>query len=551
MGDEKYIWLLRHPCAKGLTDEAIREIADAASLIEIGTDEYVHRAEDYLTCLYLVVQGRLKTLMIDIHGRELVQRFITRGSQFGALAAAQVEPVPINVVATEPSLLLSLEYEKAIAFGGKYPTFQLNLLQTIGNELAQTLFVDRIHSKPLAVGIIHQSPASRVLTRKLLSRLVELEGSACLLSDEPDWTPMKGVEFRLMYDGDQLISHDESRRLLKQWAHLGRIVIDASHQSESEWLTKVVGFTDGVFWCVGRDNYRDAIKPIEALKEKATSWRDKISLVWLLEEEEYVAPRAPELMDLVATDFKVSCSPPPVNAGNQLLNGVERIIHYLRGVRIGIALGGGGAKGMAHLGVLKTLEDNGIVVDMIAGTSAGAMTGTVYAAGMETDYSIQSFVHDLTPSWVFRMLPSGGHLYLLHKYRTGQFDPMLRKYLKNARIEQLPIPMHTVTVDLVSGDAVVRDTGDAVHGIIESINLPVLSIPICRPGQALVDGGLVNNIPADVLVKRGCNFVIAVSVTAKLQQEFANMRPTLKKLLDDARQHFKPSCEATRCRLSI
>ena len=230
-------------------------------------------------------------------------------------------------------------------------------------------------------------------------------------------------------------------------------------------------------------------------------------------------------MDLVTNDFKVSFSPIPVNSGNQLVNGLERIVHDLRGIRIGIALGGGGAKGMAHLGVLRALEDHGIVVDMIAGTSAGAMTGTVYAAGLETEYSIQSFMHDLKPSWIFRRLPSGGHWYLLYKYRTGQFDPMLRNYLKDARIEQLPIPMHTVTVDLVSGLPVVRDKGDAVHGIVESINLPLLSLPICRPGQALVDGGLINNIPADVLVQRGCNFVIAVSVTAKLEQVFAKIRP--------------------------
>ena len=62
-------------------------------------------------------------------------------------------------------------------------------------------------------------------------------------------------------------------------------------------------------------------------------------------------------------------------------------------------------------------------------------------------------------------------------------------------------------------------------GILESINLPGLSAPICRNGQALVDGGLVNNVPADVLVSKGCNFVIAVSVTAKLEQEFASIRP--------------------------
>ncbi len=70
-----------------------------------------------------------------------------------------------------------------------------------------------------------------------------------------------------------------------------------------------------------------------------------------------------------------------------------------------------------------------------------------------------------------------------------------------------------------------RERGDAVHAILESINLPVLSVPIVRNGQALVDGGLVNNIPADVLVSMGCNFVIAVSVTAKMETKFCDITP--------------------------
>jgi NTE family protein len=81
----------------------------------------------------------------------------------------------------------------------------------------------------------------------------------------------------------------------------------------------------------------------------------------------------------------------------------------------------------------------------------------------------------------------------------------------------------SVTVDLVGGKSVVRECGDAVHAILESINLPVLSVPIVRNGQALIDGGLVNNIPADVLVSMGCNFVIAVSVTAKMETVFCDI----------------------------
>jgi predicted acylesterase/phospholipase RssA len=119
----------------------------------------------------------------------------------------------------------------------------------------------------------------------------------------------------------------------------------------------------------------------------------------------------------------------------------------------------------------------------------------------------------------------GDQLFLLYKYRRGHFDPMLRKYLKDSRLEQLCTPCFTVTVDLVGGDSVVRAHGDATHAILESINLPVLSLPIVREGQALIDGGLVNNIPADVLVSMGCNFVIAVSVTAKMEKRFGRITP--------------------------
>jgi NTE family protein len=162
---------------------------------------------------------------------------------------------------------------------------------------------------------------------------------------------------------------------------------------------------------------------------------------------------------------------------------------------------------------------------VIAGTSVGAMTGVLYSAGLDCEYLSSAFAADLKPPWIFRQLPSGGYWYLLYKYRRGQFDPMLRKYLRDWNLEQLAVPCFTVTADLVSGQAVVRDQGDAVDAILESINLPMLSTPICRNGQALVDGGVMDNIPADVLTSQGCNFVIAVSVTAKIARQFGANKP--------------------------
>ena len=194
--------------------------------------------------------------------------------------------------------------------------------------------------------------------------------------------------------------------------------------------------------------------------------------------------------------------------------------------------------------MLKALEQSGIVVDMIAGTSAGAMTGVVYASGLDCDYSAEPFATDLRPSWLFRRMPRGNHLYLLYKYRRGHFDPMLRKYLRDWRLEQLAVPCLSVTVDLVGGNSVVRERGDAAHAMLESINLPVLSVPIVRDGQALIDGGLVNNIPADVLVSLGCNFVIAVSVTAKMETAILRHHSRTCRPPGRSRRSCRRSCAA-------
>ena len=168
----------------------------------------------------------------------------------------------------------------------------------------------------------------------------------------------------------------------------------------------------------------------------------------------------------------------------------------------------------------RELQIGGELVGAVIAIQSGAINGPRHC-----DYSAGQFAADLKLPWLFRRLPSGGYWYLLYKYRRGQFDPMLRRYLADWKLEQLPLPCLTVSVDLVGGQSVVRDRGDAVHAVLESINLPGLSPPIPeRHGQA-VDGGLVNNIPADVLAARGCNFVIAVSVTAKIERQFGANQP--------------------------
>ena len=153
-----------------------------------------------------------------------------------------------------------------------------------------------------------------------------------------------------------------------------------------------------------------------------------------------IIPIVPNLRDLFCRDFKIFETPPQLPQGLAAQpSGLRRLVHDLRGVRVGVALGGGAARGMSHLGVLKALERNGIVVDtMVAGTSDAHDRNHVLQPAWIPTINANQFATDLCPSWIFRCLPRGNHWYLLYKYRHGQFDPMLRKYLHDMKPNNSP-----------------------------------------------------------------------------------------------------------------
>ena len=527
MEDQRLNFLRMNEVAEGLSEEALEDIAAQMELEHYETGQLIHSPDDLPKHIVFVAQGRLKHSAMDLHGNVFMERIYSRGEQFGGLTAALSEPLPVRVVSVGPSTLLKLDYQVGLQLTFKYPKLRENLARQVAQNIKKVVFGDKQRKQASLIAVYHETPVTRELTLRLIKRLQELGESPCLLSDNLTSSPLEGLRFRPLVESGQPLAYDEIRRQIQQWSDSKRVFLDLSTESPSLAANDVLLFCEQVFWCVQPHDWDRAKRHLQKIREFSTAWHEKISVVWLLDRAEHLAPVVPELKELALEDYKVCFQPPQAKESRILVDGLERLVHQLRGIRIGVALGGGAARGMAHLGVLKALEQNGIVVDMIAGTSAGAMTGVVLASGMEHDYGIESFVTDLTPSGMFRYLPKGGQWFLLHKYRLGRFDPMLRKYLGDVRLEQLAVPMHSVTVDLISGEPVVRSEGDAVHAILESINLPVLSVPIVRDGRALVDGGLVNNVPANVLVEEGCNFVIAVSVTAKLESQFGKNRPDM------------------------
>jgi NTE family protein len=179
--------------------------------------------------------------------------------------------------------------------------------------------------------------------------------------------------------------------------------------------------------------------------------------------------------------------------------------------RIGLALSGGAARGMAHVGVLRALIENDIRIDCIAGTSAGSIVGGAYAAGMSLD-EIRGFGRTLRWRDIGRVTMS--RLGIQSNERLEQY---LRARLPVTRFEELQIPFAAVATELKTGMAVVmRDEGDVPFAIRASCAIPGWYVPVADgEGRQLVDGGLVAVVPTSMTRALGADIVIAVDVNSE------------------------------------
>jgi NTE family protein len=178
---------------------------------------------------------------------------------------------------------------------------------------------------------------------------------------------------------------------------------------------------------------------------------------------------------------------------------------------IGLALSGGAARGIAHVGVLRALQENKIPIDYIAGTSAGSIVGGAFAAGMSID-EIEALGRGLRWRDIGRVTMSR-----LGVQSNDRLEQFVRDRLPKSRFEDLRIPFAAVATDLKTGAAVVmRDHGDVPFAIRASCAIPGWYVPVTdEHGKQLVDGGLVALVPASVARSLGADIVVAVDVNSQ------------------------------------
>jgi NTE family protein len=179
---------------------------------------------------------------------------------------------------------------------------------------------------------------------------------------------------------------------------------------------------------------------------------------------------------------------------------------------LGIALGGGAARSLTSIGVLRALEEEGISVDAIAASSGGALVGAIYAAGYPLE-KLEELAVSITWRGITRFAFS----------RRGLLGPdgleaLIRNLVPVERFEDLAFPLKVIATDLDTGERVVISTGDLVSALMASCAIPGVFLPVKRDGKLLVDGGVSCNVPADVVRGMGSRVVLAIDATAGIRR---------------------------------
>ena len=174
--------------------------------------------------------------------------------------------------------------------------------------------------------------------------------------------------------------------------------------------------------------------------------------------------------------------------------------------KVGVALGSGGARGMAHIGVLKVLEENNVPIDFLAGSSIGAIIGALYSKSPNAKI-IEKKAQNINWRKIFDYtFPKKGLI------KGEKIKKILEESLEDSQFKDLAIPLWITAFDLEGNQEVVFHKGDVIKAVRASISIPGVFVPVENKGRVLVDGGLVDPLPTEVLRRNGADIVIAVNV---------------------------------------
>lgn len=478
----------------GLDAEARAAVEAESEWARLDGGAVLFREGDAGDSLYVLITGRLRVFVRAASGEDVLVAEIGRGEIVGEMALLTGAPRSATVLAVRDSVLIRLSRGAFERIVERCPRVMLHVTRRLVERLQRTTHAPRTKATLTTIALVPLDPAIDMdaLSAGLLAGLSSA-GPATLVTParartevaSPAWLDALEREFSyVLYAGDA---------------------------GDHDWTDRATRQADCVVFVARGDRAPDRDATAAAARH---THAQAVRELLLLHPPPYAAPRGTARW-LDATRARAHYH---VRTGVEA--GLARVARMLTGRGVGVALGGGGARGFAHIGAIEGLAEAGVPIDAIAGTSMGAVIAAQYAAGA----SPAAMREINREHWVRRNPLKDKTLPVVALLAGRRLERMIAEMFGDTQIEDLWMPFYCVSADLTQAEMRVHTRGPLGRAVRASMSLPGIAIPVQDAGSMLVDGGLMNNVPADIL--RGvCGKVIAVDVSPAKDLAIASPYP--------------------------
>jgi NTE family protein len=474
------------PLLAGASPATIAALAEHLRPVGVHAGEVVIQQGDAADRLFLVRSGRLRVL-VEKEDRPRAVRELGAGAAIGELALLTGSPRSATVQAVRDGELLELDADVFHELLGSDPGFATSVARALARQLQASGELLPASARPSVLSVSGLGAvADAVAFAALLADALRSFGSVALLSSEDC-----GAERAAALD------RAEREHAFVVLAAAGDEQWDALCARQSD--RRVVLVTD---------DHADASGVPSGADLVVADGVSRATLVSLLDACE---PRAHHHLGPGGGSAPVA-----------------PIARRLAGRALGMVLSGGGARGFAHIGAIAALRDAGFEIDRVGGCSIGSFIGALHALGLSPEE-----VRDRCNDELVRRSPFNDYtLPRVSLIRSRKAGRMLERVFGDQIVEALPIPLFTISADLLASRTVVHRRGLVLEAVGASMSIPGLVPPLSRPGHLLVDGGVLNNLPVDVMASDDEGPIVAVDVIRRLDELDAAVAPALPSITE-------------------
>lgn len=479
--------------------EALRDIEDAVEWIHLRSGDLLFRQGEEADAAYVLISGRLRVALTDADGNETVVNEVGRGEAVGEIALLTHGVRSATVYAMRESDLARFSRSAFDALTTKYPSSMVQMARLIGMRLQNVQSSDssmrqRIDSialiptgdsldlGPIVTRLSDAISRYRTVKRISASTVDQEFGREVARVGENDPSSIRLTSWL----GEQDLLYDQ-------------IVFEADPVWDG-WSQRIARQADLIVLVAdARSDPAPSALERQLLHSVAEQHRQRLVLV-------LVHPPETERPSGTARWLDVRDLEAHYHVRIDRQSDFDRLARILTGNSIALALSGGGARGFAHLGVYRALVEEGVPIDIVGGTSQGSVIATNIALGFTPDQALDGCRSHFTSLFDYT-LP------VLSVVAGRRINSELRTTFGGIDIEDLWIPFACVSTNLTRASQVIHRRGPLWRAVRASVSLPGVMPPVYADGDLLVDGGLLNNLPGDVLRGLAAGNLIAVDVT--------------------------------------